>query len=277
MKISSIATLFAICCTLPVTAQDEYLADTLTFRLANGVVIRHDQYEGALRRFDGTGRQTARASLPKSTIIDKRTRVAVSAGESRLLIVHTDESSRLGRGVQIVDSTTLREIADLPLGDCNFLQFPGHRALPEQVALLCKVSPDPADGKKRTFAFVTLDVNAAKVARWFDLGGQRHRVGWGPLTFAYADDTFFLRVKRDGCENILAADGQRVVVFDVDDARTEIIVLIKRPDIRSLVGTGELWFAGPTPADIPKRIAAFAKRPESARLCGDELTVVFED
>ena len=101
----------------------------------------------------------------------------MSKDESRLLVVHGDSTNHYPprHRVAILDSLSLRTIAQLPLGDCNFLDL---RPLPEHVTMLCQQSQDPGDkNKKKTFALVTLDLNRARVARWFDLGESAEEYG----------------------------------------------------------------------------------------------------
>jgi hypothetical protein len=102
---------------VPAVAQDEAVQ---LFHLADGSTIRHDRYDGVLRRIDNVGRQVALVNLPRAQVIEKRTEVVVSSHETRLLVVHNGSTNRYppGHVVMILDAMSLKRVADFPLGDC---------------------------------------------------------------------------------------------------------------------------------------------------------------
>ena len=267
--------LFAIVyCLLPGSAfaQQDRFSPIEILPLADGSFIRFERFSGALLRLK-EGRQIARVRLPKATMIERRTDVVMSKDESRLLVVHGDSTNHYPprHRVAILDSMSLRTIAQLPLGDCNFLDL---RPLPEHVTMLCQQSQDPGDkNKKKTFALVTLDLNRARVARWFDLGGERRGIWVGPMFFGYYDLTLALDVKTEGCGTVHALESESLTTVDASEPPAHIIVLIRKAGLTPRDGptTGEVWFVGSGITDAPRRVRTLAKRPKTATLCGDRL------
>ena len=266
-------------CLLPGSAfaQQDRFSPIEILPLADGSFIRFERFSGALLRLK-EGRQIARVRLPRATMIEHRTDVVMSKDESRLLVVHGDSTSHYPprHRVVILDSMSLRTIAQLPLGDCNFLDL---RPLPEHVTMLCQQSQDPGDKKKKkTFALVTLDLNRARVTRWFDLGGERRGIWVGPMFFGYYDLTLALDVKTEGCGTVNASESESLTTVDASEHPAHIIVLIRKAGLTPRDGptTGEVWFVGSGITDAPRRVRTLAKRPKTATLCGDRLHVTEE-
>ena len=145
--------------------------------------------------------------------------------------------------------------------------------------MLCQQSQDPGDRKKKkTFALVTLDLNRARVTRWFDLGGERRGDWFGPMFFGYHDLTLALDVTTEGCGAVHASKAESLTTVDASELPAHIIVLIRKAGLRRRDGptTGEVWFVGSGITDAPRRVKTLAKRPKTARLCGDRLHVTEE-
>ena len=126
----------------------------------------------------------------------------MSKDESRLLVVHGDSTNHYPprHRVAILDSMSLRTIAQFPLGDCNFLDL---RPLPEHVTMLCQQSQDPGDkNKKKTFALVTLDLTSCAGDTLVRSRGRAPRKWVGPMFFGYYDLTLALDVKTEGCGTV---------------------------------------------------------------------------
>jgi hypothetical protein len=157
----------------PAFAQPDLSDPIQAYQLSDGSVIQHLQYEGALLRLDKTGRRTGRAKLPKSSIIEESTRVVVSESEENLLVVHSSSTFKWPpkHRVLFLDVQSLKTMANLPLGDC---EFAGVEPFAATQRLVCQQSRNPSDRKKKpTLAFVALDLNRGSVLTWFDLGGER--------------------------------------------------------------------------------------------------------
>jgi hypothetical protein len=169
------------------------------YQLLNGSLIHHLQYDGALLRFDGAGRQTARVKLPKSGVVEESTRVVVSKSEEKLLVVYSGSTSKWPpkHKVLFLDAQSLKTVADLPLGDCDFVEF---AAFADTQRLVCQQSRNPSDREtKPALAFVALDVNRGTVLTWFDLGGERRGRWFGPMFFGSSDDAYRVRVDPGRC------------------------------------------------------------------------------
>ena len=264
MSIFPVGLLAIVCCLLPGSAFAQQDIEILP--LADGSFIRFERFGGALLRLK-EGRQVARVKLPRATMIERRTDVVMSKDESRLLVVHGDSPYHYPprHRVAILDSMSLRTIAQLPLGDCSFLDL---RPLPEHVTMLCQQSQDPGDKKKKkTFALVTLDLNRARVTRWFDLGGERRGDWFGPMFFGYHDLTLALEVTTEGCGTVHASEAKSLTTVDASEHPAHIIVLIRKAGLRPSDGptTGEVWFVGSGITDAPRRVKTLSEEAKDGK------------
>lgn len=267
------------CCLLvgSAFAQEDRSSPTEMVRLSDGSFIRFERYDGVLLRLK-EGRQVARVKLPKAEPIQKRTDVVVSKDETRLLVVHGDSTHRYPPRhlVAILDSMSLRTIAQFPIGDCSFLNL---RPLPEYVTLLCHQSQDPGNKRTgKTLAIVTLDLTRSQMTRWFDLGGERRGIWLGPMFLGYYDLTLPLAVKTEGCAAIEASETGSAKTIDASEHPAHVVVLIRKAGLKQSDGstTGEVWFVSSDITDPPKLVATLARRPTAATLCGDVLHVTQE-
>ena len=149
MSTSPVGLLAIVYCLLPGSAfaQPDRSSPIEMLPLADGSVIRFERFSGALLRLK-EGRQVARVRLRRATMTERRTDVVMSKDESRLLVVHGDSTHHYPprHRVAILDSMSLRTIAQLPLSDCSFLDL---RPVPEHVTMLCQQSQDPGDKNNR--------------------------------------------------------------------------------------------------------------------------------
>ena len=279
----AVVALFSASAAGPAAAQPKPDAPVQRYELLNGSVIQHLQYDGVLLRLDRTGRQTARVKLPKSGF-EESTRLAVSKSEEKLLVVYSGSTSKWPpkHKVLLLDAVSLEKVLDLPLGDCEFIDFV---PFAETQRLLCQQSKNPSDRKaKPTLAFVALDVNRGAVITWFELGGERRGNWLGPMFFGYGDSAFRVRVEPGRCvvqaeqptprspedTNYYQSDASLIETFDLTE-RPSTIIVVGRHDGPS---KGDVWFVGAGAADSPRRVGTLNRQPYFAGVCGDQLQLV---
>ena len=246
-------------------AQEDRAAPVQQLKLTDGSLLVHAQYDGILRRIDKGGREVVRVRLPKAKGIEKTTRV-VASRKGRLLVIHGDSLAHFPPDhlVMILDSMSLRSVAKLRLGDCKMLD-PAPNS--EQATLVCQQSQDPSNGrKKKTLAVVTLDVDRAKVTRWFDLGAERRGNWVGPMFFGYYDEAWPVSVQTDGCDTIQKSAWDSI---DLPEHPGAVVVLARTEGSTR----GEVWFVSADVTVDPRRIETLAIEPLGATLCGEVLYV----
>jgi hypothetical protein len=283
--LTSAATFFLACAASSAFAQTNPGDPTQRFQLSEGSVIQHFEDEGVLLRTDKSGRQIARVKLPKPRQLGESTRVVVSKSEEKVLAVYRGRTDTWPpkHKVLFLDARSLATVADLPLGDCQFMES---ARFADSQRLICYQSRNPAEKKQRkpTLAFVALDVNGASVLSWFELGGERRGRWFGPMFFGYDDDVIAIDVEPGRCvvqgveprprptgdTNYYESDASRVETVDFTERPASIIVLkrYKGPS------NGEVWFVGPAPTDLPRRVASLKLWPRFAGVCGNRLQVV---
>ena len=146
-------------------------------------MLRHNQYDGWIRRVDEDLKVVVQAKVPKARLIDRSTTVVLAANQSRLLLIHHDDQMHFPakHKVALLDVATLKTLLELPLGECQDPRgsFP---VMTEQLTMVCHHSRPPDQPKRRpTFALVTLNLNRGEVVRWFPLEGERHGAWFGPM------------------------------------------------------------------------------------------------
>jgi len=266
-------------------ARPDRNASRQRFELLDGAVLQHDQYDGVLMRIE-KGRTVARVKVPKARPFAESTQVVVSENEMKVLVVYQGDSTKwpARHSVLILDARSLKKQIELPLGACTILT---DTAYAEMLRLLCQGSTDPsAPTKARTFAFVVMDLDRGVVPTWFNLGGEHRGMWFGPMFFGFRDDARPVEVRRDRCAvvgtepkppmtrdtNVYVADPSRIEALPVAEDASDILVIARDKG----ASNGDVWFVGPEPTAIPRRVRELSRSPVSAVLCGQQLQVILK-
>jgi len=247
-------------------SQESLDAAIQAYPLRAGGMLRHNQYDGWIRRVDEDLKVVVQAKVPKARLIDRSTTVVLAANQSRLLLIHHDDQMHFPakHKVALLDVATLKTLLELPLGECQDPRgsFP---VMTEQLTMVCHHSR-PLDQPKRrpTFALVTLNLNRGEVVRWFPLEGERHGAWFGPMFFGYTYDVYSVHIER-GRKDCPSAPTLPLLETPEQAVIYPLLVLVLK---RSKGDTkGEVWFVSADAAAPPKRVALLQDMPTSALIC----------